>query len=78
MYIIFSGKYYIKLGHDSADYPKILRTATEVKHWYCSRGDKKMIEDIVTIIKDIVKGKKEGWGKRSDRFKDSNRAYVNL
>lgn len=37
-----------------------------------------MIEDIVTIIKDIVKGKKGGWGKRSDRFKDSNRAYANL
>ncbi|CAC5388001.1 unnamed protein product [Mytilus coruscus] len=52
------GKYYIKLGHDSADFPKILSTATEVKHWYCSRGDEKMIEDIVTIVKDIVKGPK--------------------
>jgi len=48
--------YYIKLGQATEVHPRILITSEEVKDWFCSGGDDKIVQDIVDILHDVVKG----------------------
>ncbi|XP_052081757.1 N-methyl-L-tryptophan oxidase-like isoform X2 [Mytilus californianus] len=48
------GKYYIKLGHLQHATTKRFTSSCEVKEWYCSGGDTKLVNDTVDLFKSVV------------------------
>ncbi|VDI29122.1 Hypothetical predicted protein, partial [Mytilus galloprovincialis] len=51
-------KYYIKLGHLQHATTKRFTRSGEVKEWYCSGGDKQLVNDTVDLFKTVVQGVK--------------------
>ncbi|KAK3575877.1 hypothetical protein CHS0354_029826 [Potamilus streckersoni] len=49
------GRYYIKLGHNHATLPRILRTSMEVKEWFC-KGDQRLVNTTADLIISMFKG----------------------
>ncbi|XP_063409870.1 N-methyl-L-tryptophan oxidase-like [Mytilus trossulus] len=49
-------KYYIKLGHLQHATSKRFTSSLEVKEWYCSDGDKTLVNDTVDLFKTVVQG----------------------
>lgn len=47
-------KYYIKLGHLQHATTKRFTSSCEVKEWYCSGGDTKLVNDTVDLFKSVV------------------------
>lgn len=47
-------KYYIKLGHLQHATTKCFTSSCEVKEWYCSGGDTKLVNDTVDLFKSVV------------------------